>query len=132
MRGPMPTGKSPWPWCPPVRPTDWHLHPRQPMLDRLQNAPRPPARSPFSTTRRATASGTQQLQSPSKEEPSAARKVCIVEFRSGEAVNRHPELKCHLDDGWEVESAVPQLTEKQCVELLVVMSRCRAQRADSV
>ncbi len=52
------------------------------------------------------------------------RKVCIVEFRSGEAVVRHPDLKCYLDDGWLIESAVPQLADAERVDLLVVLSKC--------
>lgn len=61
---------------------------------------------------------------PSRQ-PAAARRSCVVEFRSGEAVVCHPQLKCYLDDGWFVESAVPSLTHAGNVELLVVLSRSR-------
>lgn len=50
------------------------------------------------------------------------KQVKLVEFRSGEAVIRHPELRGFLRDGWDVESAVPHIDGDE-VKLLVVMRR---------
>lgn len=47
----------------------------------------------------------------------------VVDFRSGEAVVRHPELRPYLDDGWSVRSAVPHVVDADEVRLLVVMIR---------
>lgn len=60
-------------------------------------------------------------RTPSKE--ALDRQQCVVEFRSGEAVIRHPDLKCFLDAGWLIESAVPQLAESEQVELRVILCK---------
>lgn len=53
----------------------------------------------------------------------ASTKVMIVDFRSGEAVVRHPALVDLLNDGWSVQSAVPHIADADEVQLLVVMNR---------
>ena len=54
---------------------------------------------------------------------SATRQVRVVEFRSGEAVARHPALRDLLAEGWRIKSAVPHLEESEEVKLLVVLNR---------
>lgn len=58
----------------------------------------------------------------------ASTRVMIVDFRSGEAVVRHPDLEDLLKDGWFVQSAVPHVADADEVRLLVVMSRSAATR----
>lgn len=70
--------------------------------------------------RSTSLSGTDARRRP------AARKTFVVEFRSGEAVHRHPALTPFLCDGWDIESAVPRLSDVDGVELLVVMTRSAA------
>lgn len=50
-------------------------------------------------------------------------KIMLVNFRNGEAVNKHPELEQFLQDGWSVRSAVPRLVESEGTKLLVVMAK---------
>ena len=47
----------------------------------------------------------------------------VVDFRSGEAVIRHPDLRSYLNDGWSVKSAVPHVVDADEVRLLVVLVR---------
>lgn len=97
------------------------------MLNHLENPPKPHVRAyraPSSRGSSSTRETPSDFERPARRTQRAfARKVCVVEFRSGEAVVRHPDLKCHLDDGWMIESAVPQLAEAQQVELLVVLGK---------
>ena len=97
------------------------------MLNHIENPPNPdmrPNRSPSSRGSSSARKTPSDLERPARRIQTAfARKVCVVAFRSGEAVVRHPDLKCYLDDGWIIESAVPQLADTQQVELLVVLGK---------
>lgn len=74
---------------------------------------------------------TSSSETPTRPRP-AAQKMLVVEFRSGEAVHRHPALTPYLCEGWEIESAVPRLSDVDGVELLVVMSRSAVAPESSV
>lgn len=50
-------------------------------------------------------------------------KILLVPFRNGEAVDRHPELKSFLNEGWVISSAVPRIVETEGTRLLVVMAK---------
>lgn len=50
-------------------------------------------------------------------------KILLVQFRNGEAVDRHPELQGLLDDGWSIRSAVPRIVEAEGTKLLVVLGK---------
>ena len=97
------------------------------MLNHVENPPKPnvrPNRSPSSRGSSSAREMPSNFERPDRRIQTAfARKVCVVDFRSGEAVVRHPDLKCYLDDGWIIESAVPQLADSQQVELLVVLGK---------
>lgn len=80
----------------------------------------PSPRSRANRRKLRTGIGAFQTQATDQTSP---RKLIAVEFRSGEAVHRHPALKPFLHDGWEIERAVPQLSDVNGVELLVVMSK---------
>lgn len=54
---------------------------------------------------------------------SPSSRVLVVEFRSGEAVQQHPELVPLIEDGWNVRSAVPRLVDGEGIRLLVVLDR---------
>ena len=53
----------------------------------------------------------------------ALTKILLVQFRNGEAVDKHPELTSLLDDGWSIRSAVPRIVEAEGTKLLVVLAR---------
>lgn len=53
----------------------------------------------------------------------ALTKILLVEFRNGEAVTKHPELRSLLKDGWTVRSAVPRIVESEGTKLLVVLAK---------
>jgi hypothetical protein len=46
----------------------------------------------------------------------------LVDFRSGEAVRKHPEIEPLLSQGWRIKSAVPRLVEAKGTKLLVVLT----------
>ena len=48
-------------------------------------------------------------------------KLLLVDFRSGEAVRNHPDLKPWLEADWQVRSAVPRVVERGITKLLVVL-----------
>lgn len=56
----------------------------------------------------------------------SSSRVMLVDFRSGEAVNLHPDLCPLLQQGWTVKSAVPRLVEGEGLKLLVVLNRGRS------
>lgn len=102
------------------------------MIERVDDTSQPvhPRHSvPPRQRRRKTSADKLQTRAPQASTPdaptsqtSSGRKVLTVEFRSGEAVNRHPELMTLINDGWQIESAVPELSNEG-LKLLVVMSR---------
>lgn len=99
------------------------------MLDQLQDPrkSREPSRRPASSSskRMPSADNSAAIAAPAPApDDLLARKACTVDFRSGEAVHRHPDLKCYLDDGWYIESAVPKVSGAARVQLLVTLSRC--------
>lgn len=49
-------------------------------------------------------------------------KLLLVDFRSGEAVRKHPEIEPLLSQGWRIKSAVPRLVEAKGTKLLVVLT----------
>ena len=49
-------------------------------------------------------------------------KLLLVDFRSGEAVRKHPEVAPLLSQGWRIKSAVPRLVEAKGTKLLVVLT----------
>lgn len=103
-------------------------HQRHVMLDHLQKPNSRLRRPAFSATRSyQKTSDSSALQAiPPTPDSASARKMCVVDFRSGEAVIRHPDLKCFLSDGWCIESAVPQIAG-ETVELVVVLNKSGAQ-----
>ncbi len=54
---------------------------------------------------------------------STLTKILLVQFRNGEAVDKHPELAELLDEGWTIRSAVPRIVESEGTKLLVVLAR---------
>lgn len=80
-------------------------------------------------------SSTRSSRSPSRPAvpPSACRhsplaapgtvKLVLVDFRSGEAVQRHPDLQPWLEDGWMISSAAPRVVEGGRTKLLVTLER---------
>ncbi len=48
----------------------------------------------------------------------------VVEFRSGEAVHRHPEIVRYIEEGWTIRSAAPCVENAESVQLIVVLERC--------
>lgn len=48
-------------------------------------------------------------------------KLLLIDFRSGEAVDRHPALAADLRRGWQVRSARPRLTPEG-TRLFVVLT----------
>lgn len=50
-------------------------------------------------------------------------KLVLVDFRSGEAVRKHPELQPWLNAHWTVRSAMPRIVEHGETKLLVVLER---------
>jgi len=102
------------------------------MIDRVDDTSQSihPQRSvPSRQWRRKASASKLQTRGPQTATPYAptshttsGRRVLTVEFRSGEAVNRHPELMSLIDEGWQIESAVPELSNDG-LKLLVVMSR---------
>jgi hypothetical protein len=50
-------------------------------------------------------------------------KLLLVGFRSGETVQKHPDLQTWLREGWCVRSAVPRIVESGDTKLLVVLER---------
>lgn len=102
------------------------------MLDSL---PKPQSRSQRAVHAPGSSVSKREMQPASRGRTSSTqealpKQMCVVEFRSGEAVIRHPDLKCFLDAGWLIESAVPQLAESEEVELRVVL--CKGGGAQSV
>lgn len=72
------------------------------------------------------------VRRPSSVTPTLT-KILLVQFRNGEAVDRHPELRCLLDDGWSIRSAVPRIVEAEGTKLLVVLGKAgRGARASTV
>jgi len=65
----------------------------------------------FAPTRRTSAVST------------SLTRILLVQFRNGEAVDRHPELKALIDDGWSIRSAVPRIVEAEGTKLLVVLGK---------
>jgi|GEM_PF-4550942 len=61
------------------------------------------------------------LSDPASFDPES--RVLMVDFRSGEAVIRHPQLRVLIEGGWSVESAVPYCEDADDVKLLVVLRR---------
>lgn len=58
--------------------------------------------------------------SPSPVRPSSDdTRSLVVEFRSGESVQQHPALKELIQDGWHIESAVPECIDPDCTQLRV-------------
>jgi hypothetical protein len=55
--------------------------------------------------------------------PETGVKLLLVTFRSGEAVERHPDVEPWLESGWTVRSAVPRVVESGATKLLVVLER---------
>lgn len=53
-------------------------------------------------------------------------RILLVDFRSGEAVESHPEIVPFLEDGWVVRSAEPRLVEAEGPRLLVCLVQARA------
>jgi hypothetical protein len=102
------------------------------MIERVDDTSQPihPQHSILPRQRRRNTSGNKlQTRAPQASTPdaptsqtSSGRKDLTVEFRSGEAVNRHPELISFINDGWQIESAVPELSNEG-LKLVVVMSR---------
>lgn len=87
--------------------------------------PRPPIRPSASESD----NDERPLRLAALETEEDAKCVKIVEFRSGEAVIRHPDLKDMVCEGWEISSAVPHVGEADdVVQLLVVMTRITMQR----
>ncbi len=79
--------------------------------------PNQPLRAPRGPRRETTSSTT-----PINVASSRSR-VMLVDFRSGEPVQRHPEVMPLLMGGWVVKSAVPRLVENEGLKLLVVLKR---------
>ena len=96
------------------------------ILDRTLRASPPypimvePTRSP--APRRAARPGASGLQSTTPK-ADAPIKLLLVDFRSGESVCQHPDVKPMLSDGWSIRSAVPRLVEDEGTKLLVVLTR---------
>ena len=54
--------------------------------------------------------------------PKAERvKILLLDFRSGEAVDRHPDLAVHLKKGATIKSAEPRISASGTPKLLVVL-----------
>jgi hypothetical protein len=53
---------------------------------------------------------------------SATARTLIVDFRSGESVQCHPEIQPFLQDGWHLQKAVPKLVDGR-IRLLAVIER---------
>ena len=54
--------------------------------------------------------------------PKAERvKILLLDFRSGEAIDRHPDLALYLKDGATIKSAEPRISESGTPKLLVVL-----------
>ena len=69
---------------------------------------------------------------PTASPPQAPHtKLCLVDFRSGETVCSHPDVKGLLDEGWYIESAAPRITPDG-TKLLVVLTRFPSGRASSI
>lgn len=58
-----------------------------------------------------------------RSDPETGVKLLLIAFRSGEAVERHPDVQPWLEDGWTVRSAVPRVVESGATKLLVVLER---------
>lgn len=82
-------------------------------------APRAPRREPVQPGPKLNTNTTLKIGS-------ASSRVMLVDFRSGEPVQRHPEIVPLLVDGWMIKSAVPRLVENQGLKLLVVLKRSAA------
>lgn len=65
----------------------------------------------------------ERRSTPSTTIASPTSRVLLVDFRAGEAVDRHPEVLPLAREGWVVKSAVPRLVENQGLKLLVVLKR---------
>lgn len=60
-------------------------------------------------------------------------KVLLVDNPAAETVTKHPAIAPLLNNGWELESAVPRLVESQGTKLLVVLTHpARASRRPSL
>ena len=55
--------------------------------------------------------------------PGIGAKLLLVEFRSGEAVDLHPEVAPLLRQGWRLRSAVPRIVEGEGLKLLVTLAQ---------
>lgn len=66
---------------------------------------------------------TPEPDRPAIEPSESTIKLLLVEFRSGEAVERHPSVESWVEDGWEVRSAVPRVVESGETKLLVVLEK---------
>lgn len=53
----------------------------------------------------------------------AETKLLLLPFRSGEAVQQHPELAPLLAQGWRLKSAVPRIVEGDGLRLFVVLTQ---------
>lgn len=95
------------------------------MVQPADNSPKSLVSSRSASPRGAHRKDSTNLFRRSTDEARPTRKIFVVEFRSGEAVNRHPELAPLISDGWEIESAVPDVADEG-VKLLVVMIRSSA------
>lgn len=60
---------------------------------------------------------------PAPSSASATTKLLLIDFRSGEAVAQHPDLRTFLKEGWRVKSAVPRLVETGGTKLFVVLTQ---------
>ena len=58
-------------------------------------------------------------------------KLLLVDFRSGEAVDCHPDLVQHLRGGWRVHSAAPRIVATCETKLLVVLKQRNASNRSS-
>lgn len=63
------------------------------------------------------------FETPAASSGHTSTRTEIVEFRSGEAVQRHPELAAVFRKGWKIRSATPYVDGTATVRLMVVLER---------
>ncbi len=82
------------------------------------------------TKNQSTASRNQRPPAPAAEvsrpaptEAETGVQLLLISFRSGEAVERHPDVQPWVTNGWAVRSAVPRIVESGATKVLVVLER---------